>query len=659
MYFNIIPRFHQYLLFVLIILGMSFPIVHVQASTIELEEKIGTSGVVKDLILGNGVLYALTDDGLVIYDITNPNQPIEQGRVEYDLYFSSGEKLFLGDGIIMAYKDTLLAFIDISNPAAPSLLGKYEAEQNILDLVVKDNFLFLILEGTGNYVLSGYGGNIFVMDLSDLQSLTQVARLSVDTTKMVLSSDQRFLYIFTVNRGLQVFDIQDISAIREIASADTEDLIRATKDVDHALIKGKYLIADNALVNVANPYEPALKTYIDFGAIPITQSTKIKDAFTDGEYLYYIVHDVDKTLHKYGRRLLIFDFSKPSKSALLSEQQIKGHIKNATSTNNIIFLAQGNRGITLFDTSDINDPKKLFNVYPDGRIEDLSLMDGRLYVVDYETGLHIFDAKEESLTHEQGNYFTKRVFGFTPLGQYGYLMGGENIVILDVKNAKKPKRVGTFSLEGSPTLIVPYGSYCFIVAGSYNIVNVVDITNPLAPEIKTTFNTQELQSDTISDMEINDSYLYLTTPAGFAIYNIQDPLNPEKVWSETGNVRETEGNSQYGIIILHQTFAYILDRDQKGAMIFDVADPRQAEYLGFVSFDWEPMGMDILDEEAVVATFGGGLVTLDLSDPSTPAVGDGFQDASIINVGDVIMNKHGRIFAAIHYDKLAILQKNS
>ena len=182
-------------------------------------------------------------------------------------------------------------------------------------------------------------------------------------------------------------------------------------------------------------------------------------------------------------------------------------------------------------------------------------------------------------------------------GDYLYTITKENsntyLKIFNTQNKSTPVLSSTFDLNASAGEnvhnIALSGNYAFVAIGDYN-VSIVNVSNPNSPQLASTLTYVKQGSrdyDTIQNVTVEGSYLYLVMSNGFYIYDISDIQNPDQkghyfdsrsVWD---NKIIVDGNYIY-----YSTGWYALD----SVTIIDITDKNNPASVG--EFALNPAGSD-------------------------------------------------------------------
>ncbi|HWC14172.1 MAG TPA: hypothetical protein VG929_06210 [Actinomycetota bacterium] len=283
-------------------------------------------------------------------------------------------------------------------------------------------------------------------------------------------------------------------------------------------------------------------------------------------------------------------------------------------------------------------------------------------------GLHIFDTKtmkEVAFLHCPGTDNDVEIIrpGFVAMAftqNKCAPAAGEGIMIVDVKNPKKPRVISALNTGAAHTMKpFPGGKYLFMaggnIAGSADRTGtvIVDVSNPVKPKIATTAkNVMDCHDVSFSVTEEDRQLAFCAGAVGTGevqIWDVQDPLKPQIV---SRIVNPAIQYSHYAIANDDGTLLAIDDEafaahdcntghSPTGRVwIYDITNPQApipagsfapprggnpsyaniGNYPGWVGSWCMSHGLDFHPKKDAVAVtwFTGGISVIDLADPHQP-----------------------------------------
>ncbi|MBR9700232.1 hypothetical protein GOV09_07290 [Candidatus Woesearchaeota archaeon] len=210
---------------------------------------------------------------------------------------------------------------------------------------------------------------------------------------------------------------------------------------------------------------------------------------------------------------------------------------------------------------------------------------------------------------------------------YAYISGGSNLVVLDISNPKKIKRISESEIQGSgPSKIFYKDGYLFfaVTLGGLNVINVKDPYNP-KEEYFHPFETHEM------GFEMSGDYLYLarmntmksskTSDIGyestskFEVFDISNPVSLKIIGSL---VIPTKINS----MAIKGNYVYVAGDVPNFISVIDISNPSSPKIANTItSIEGARMAMDmyIYGDYAYFMNSGDGFQIFSLKDPINPS----------------------------------------
>ena len=202
---------------------------------------------------------------------------------------------------------------------------------------------------------------------------------------------------------------------------------------------------------------------------------------------------------------------------------------------------------------------------------------------------------------------------------YAYLVAGDKLLILDVKNPKNMKKISETSLTGrAPADIIVKNGHAYVVE-TLGGLNIIDVTDPANPKV---VKVIPFESHT----------------AGFAIAGN---------YAYLGRIISTKSNSQ------GYSQASVLE-------IIDISVPASASVMSSIEIPTDIRDLDVKDKYAyVIGSFPYRLSVIDISSPGSPVMLK--VEESIVGGADLqeIVVENGYAFIADGIAGLRILDVNN
>ncbi|MBI4651135.1 PKD domain-containing protein [Candidatus Desantisbacteria bacterium] len=456
-------------------------------------------------VKGNYVYVADGSSGLQIIDISNPANPVIVGSVDTPRWaqgvYVSGNYAYVAD------EYSGLQIIDISNLEVPKIVGS----------VKTNNAIGIYVNGSYAYVADGSSG-LQIIDISSptAPAITGSVDMPGDAYGVYISWD--YAYVADGLSGLQIIDISSPVPVI-VGSVDTPG------NAIGVCISGNYAyVADfNSglqIIDISNPVNPAIVS-------SVSTTNVAYGVYTSGNYVYVI---------DYYSGLQIIDISSPTAPVKVG-------------------------GVA---TPRVNDTPGVANgVYINGNYAYVA------YVTDFNSGLQIIDISNPVAPAIISGVDTPDIANEVYIsGNYAYVSDGSSgLQIINISNPENPAIIGSVDMDMSGDAIGVYisGNYAYVasyVAYAYNTdwysgLQIVDISNPIAPVIVGNVNTGDANG-----VYISGNYAYVTDwNSRLQIIDISNPIAPAKAGSvDTGNALGVYVNGNYvyvanglsGLQIIHK-----------------------------------------------------------------------------------------------------------
>jgi hypothetical protein len=159
---------------------------------------------------------------------------------------------------------------------------------------------------------------------------------------------------------------------------------------------------------------------------------------------------------------------------------------------------------------------------------------------------------------------------------------GNSFEVIDVSNPASPQIVASIANSALPvpyfgsdaldhaTSVAVSGHYAYVTAAYDNRLTVIDISNPLSPQIVASIQDQARLAFDV-DVAVQGNYAYVanqSTYLGLAVVDISNPANPQIL----GDANSSWLNGAYRVRVLG-SFAYVSADYAEAAAVVDVSNP--------------------------------------------------------------------------------------
>lgn len=540
-------------------------------STWTIETSVGTMLVYDDMV----VMKPSSRD-VVILDYTDPSNPVEVGIIadtaSAGIYKVDETTLMVFDEF---YDRTrVLDVSDVLNPIALASFGYYGDP-----LYTRDHVMYV--EGTEELLSYGFigegagellgttpmdrdpgvvladenigfvyaGGYLHTMDFTDPEQPVLL------NDGIVVYNGVRNLrryghYLLCSSDGLKVFDIADPMnpdlVYSERGSHSIED-IAIVDDLAYTVDRWYGL----RVTNISNPEAPEL--------VGLGQADSIVTRLVVGSDFALV-----------SNYSTIFAFMRDELSSPVIDRVDEiFETRESTAHDGVQYVAAELEGLFVYDMRGANGIAQLGHYDLPGGVWSVLAADGLLYA-QTNAGLKVFDVQEPEQLVQIGSYgllnssrivlkhgddlFVVRGFG-----------DDTELIILDVSDPSRPRRVATYYADETIESIARFGDFIYLSLQREG-VEIVDYRNPFSPVFAGFF-----QDDRASSLVVMNEHL-VTASDLIRVFALDDPASPVLVTEyETGTVYPMvfRATSEDELLVTYRIFGHILS----GIGVYDMRDP--------------------------------------------------------------------------------------
>jgi len=537
---------------------------------------------ISGMVIRDSLLFCATPNGLLILDVSDPVQPSFVSK----LYFPAEEGndlAVVGDLVLYSNYTRTIHAIDVSDPATPVEAGTFTLPGVVYALDMRDTLA---------YVAYGYSDEecgLRIVDVSDPGHMLGLSKVpgECQPNDVWLRGD----YAYYSADIISVIDISDPSAAEKT---------------------GEY-----------SPVE-----YVEIMAL----------AQCEGDTMACTV-DLSIVRPAGYAQFNVLSLADESLPHWVGRQELQGYVTDVEVLGDAAFVANGSRGIKVFDLTDPTAPDSIGYHLVAAFAGYLALQDTFLYVSDWGPqnadvesspwGIHLTDPEgpqpgdlmvlnvADPANPELVGFYSfpgmitnAEVTGDLVLGLHGdyYNPNGYGMSVLDATDLSHPELIGWYETFGAVQQAVVRDTLVYLAAGAGGL-EVVNLSDPADPVL--------LGRDTIGagafEIALRGDYAYMANfSSGFTVLDISDPTNPTTLG----------GISTPGLafsVVLYQNYAYVAwVAADCGISIFDISWGDSAAYVSGMQVTYNlatvRMAGDLLISEGY-----GGLTFYDLTDPLYPA----------------------------------------
>ena len=513
-------------------------------------EYVNTPQWVNDILVIDSIAYVTTsNDGLLIYDVIDPTvfNLISTYETAHAGAISISQNIAY---LSCAYSG--FQVLNISNISDPELIGVLETPRCAGNALVSDNIA---------YITDLYTG-LEIYDISEPENPNVVGSVDTPHLAMSISISEDIAYVADYDSYIQILDISNPGfpyIINSYGIFYTVVDFLIEENYGYAITSSRlYIFRLDDLIY------PEIISYIEIGG-------------TNNSVEYYNSHVYVTSLFE---GIKIINVNNPQNPYIVGECDTPGRAYDLLVSGDIVYVANGNHGLTIIDASDLTNPFILpyFNTHTPSNVSSLAMADDILYLAGNYDGLKVVDISDpispvflqSILPHSDSRFKIKPIIIDDKL-----IVEDRNwneILTFDITDPANPELINTYIWNLSTRDWEAYEDYLVTVNG-YQGVSILDLEsitsineNPIVqPDIELdNYPNPFNPSTTISFSLQNNSNIELS------IYNIkgQKVKSLVKKSFESGNHSVIwDGNDDTGKPVSSGIYLYKLNVNGKAKAV--------------------------------------------------------------------------------------------
>ena len=534
------------------------------------------------------------ENGLRIFDITDPNLPLEISHVN-TLNQAHTVSVSNNYAYVIVGKNEILV-VDSNNPASPEVIGMFNTLVDAKHMTIAGDFAYVSDDKT-----------LRVLDISNPRLPVETGSATIGTSVKSVTVTGNIAYLLTSYFGARIIDISNPEEPVEIENHPDAQFWKEVVIDGHSA----YVLAKGSnfkIYDISKPESPIL-----LSRIPLAGTKAI--AFNN--HYVYVGNSTGVT---------IFDVQNIQTPIRLFHLNIASpyFISSITPYHDVAYIGGNKGGLQILDMTTINIPEIAGSIEMPGDALGIEIVDDTAYVADAGNGLQIIDISNAptlelidtiEIESDITDVFTK--------GGLAFITTKDNVLIFDISHRRKPKMLSKINIDNVQDIAIK-APYAYVV--SYFDVKVVDIRNPGTPKIIGTVEMNgygQLRTAAIAD---NYAYIIGTELKGETgednFYNLQvidisNPFAPIEVASMG------QWSGPVSDIVINGNYAYIPDSDRY-LQIIDISNPLEPSLVNRTKTPDTPERITIADGLVYVLgnSFTGysGLSAFEISNPLAPVL---------------------------------------
>ena len=509
--------------------------------------QVHLSSYYQDLVVSEGVVYAVSDWGLEVFDLETPIHPQLVGKIatpgNAQGIAINGETAYVADGAAG------VTLIDVRRPDSPKLvktIGAFEGVRRI-KIANEKAYALDIKKGLQIYELDEIHNQPNPQPIGSLQTSGFALDIEVDGDTVYFSDD---------NQGFQILDFEFINIPAFAGIVDTLAL-------DFEVVDGHAYVAsgDMRIVDVRNRLKPrkissirtpGFATSIKFfeGYVYLTdiqsglyvidvrnrhqpRTVAIQPTSGDATGVDLFKSDVNETfgyIADGNRGLQVIDVSIPNRPQWLHRYDASGEahgmdILHKEGGNRIAYIACGTGGIKIVEFESAFDAVFRHRIPLTGTAVDVRVENGHAYVAAGESGLIVMDIGNPDASRMVSHIRTTApAWGVEVNEGYVYLCA-DDLIVVDSREPTNSRVVARRSMPGSAYRIAIVDNIGYVAALNGGL-QIFDVENPANPRA---IGSYESQGNATNITVVGNRGYLLDTIAGVQILDLSNPRRPDSI----------------------------------------------------------------------------------------------------------------------------------
>jgi len=548
-----------------------------------------TPGSSKGVVVNGKYAYVGDDDhGLQIINISNPREPKWVSEL-----MSTGLAYTLkmvGNLIYLADHRGGLHIIDISNARQPSIIGSVDTPGKSWAVDVVDNIAYIADDTSG----------LLIFDVSNPTAPQQISQFNPQGYAEDVLIKDNIAYVSFFDKGLYLLDISDPQNPRQISQLDIPGNARSiTLSNGYAFIAGWE--SGLQIVDVSNINAPHIVASYD----------------TNGSAWGVDIHQGYAYVWDWWGGVKVININNPQRPQLAGKYHTRGDIKQLRIKNNYIYTANGAGGVQVFDINNALNP---------------------IWVTGSDSPDDVVD--------------------IWPDADFAYTAnGGNGVEVFDISNPFYIKQQGHIETPGNAYLVRAHQQIIYIADSEAGLL-VIDAHQPAHPiqlaQYPMTINDLWLSEDTLFVATAKQGLLrFSLRPDGTLTkqkttpHLLQQHPISQHSFNQQRNIRHVRSNAGYVFASVDNVGVYILQETSLLAAEKPVSQNNlNLSVVSLLELSDNIDDIQVTQDTLYVATPSQGLLTVDISTPSTPQIDIQYPATDIL--GPFAINHEAAFFAGGH-----------
>jgi hypothetical protein len=498
----------------------------------------------RSIVVSNGLAYTVRTDGLRIFDIGDPLNPVLLAQLTLPQPRANALAV-VGSLVCIANGAAGLQLVDVSVPSAPVIVGVLPVPSGA-EAVAVDGGLACVLDTSAG---------LLVVDIATPTAPQLIGTLAIPGTMLSVAMGNGRACVGVAGTGLHVVDLAQPAAPTLIGSVDTgtgpRDIVSRG---DQAFVTdSNHLLT----VDVSGPGAPNVvaSAYISY---PPELALAV-----DGTTAY---------VASVGSLLSVVDITNVNNPPVLGQPALPANPERVALTDSHAWVTDGSDSLWSVDITNPVAPTTTGSVSLPAEASGLAVEGLHAFVAASTAGLQVVDIGDPANPVVVGSLAMPfAVRGVAVSGRWAYLTDvGMSLRVVDIADPHEPQLLGSIGLPGyeSPSNLAVQGDFVYVANGVHG-VHIINVADRAQPVIAGWFDVAYAALDVV----VTGNYAYVAVERyGLQVTDISDPANPQPMSWMYGN------EYPLGLAVVG-TRAYLATMDG-GIQLIDVTDPRDLHFAG-------------------------------------------------------------------------------
>lgn len=427
---------------------------------------ISISNIPNVMIARNQSLCVAYDNGLAIYDVSNPISPVYLFFA--DSYESLVCSMYIENDLLYCAHFQGLTCLNIGNLDTITLVGRYLTHAFYPSLAIAADVAYV----------ADQSGRISLINISEPEDTEAIGSIDFLYDEDVLGIENNILCLYTCNHTIEIYNVANLTNPILLSSLELS-WVPELKVFDHGFL---YLANDDVGMQVFNLTDPCNPTPMGIYANPGNYTCmKVLNGFA------YLAHST------FG--LLVIDVENPGAPQLMgtiAEVQIKA----MDVKDNTVYALKNYNQLVVIDVSNPEWPISMGLLDFGHPHEIISVNENYVYVVDGQAQLRVIDVSDPTNPVLVNTIITPQIWQNGAecnaiLGDYLYLSANRYNIIYcyDIRQPQVPAFCFSY-FRDKPTNFMDIDNYMLYASDNYSgidflniaAVEVTDDATPLEPD---------------------------------------------------------------------------------------------------------------------------------------------------------------------------------